>query len=108
MNNIIYVQFHLGTVCIYSSPYKIRELENELEIRDVKIKEMALMTETSHENEARLQGMVESLRAQVSDLEGRSSAFESVAGRSEFTVSALKKENKAAQERIVELESRLR
>lgn len=87
---------------------KLRELENEVEIRDVKIKEMKMMVETSHENESRLQSVVDSLRSQVADLEGRAGAFESVAGRSEFTVMALQKENKQSQERIVELESRQR
>lgn len=87
---------------------KIKELENELDIRDVKIKELQLQMETGRENESRLQTMVESLRAQVGDLESRAGAFESVAGRSEYTVAALQKENKAAQERIVELEARQR
>lgn len=87
---------------------KIRELENELDIRDVKIKELQLQMETGRENENRLQSLVESLRSQVTDLESRAGAFESVAGRSEFTVVALQKENKAAQERIVDLEARQR
>lgn len=64
--------------------------------------------ETGRENESRLQSLVESLRSQVTDLESRAGAFESVAGRSEFTVAALQKENKAAQERIVDLEARQR
>lgn len=64
--------------------------------------------ETGRENEHRLQSLVESLRSQIIDLEGRSGAFESVASRSEVTVSALQKENKAANERIVDLESRQR
>ncbi|KAH3851320.1 hypothetical protein DPMN_093800 [Dreissena polymorpha] len=87
---------------------KIRELENELEIRDVKIRELQMQMETGRDNECRLQSLVESLRSQVSDLEGRAGAFESVAGRSEITVAALQKENKAAQERIVDLETRQR
>ena len=87
---------------------QIKELENEIEMRDVKIKEMALLTETSRDNETRLQTLIESMRGQITDLEGRAGAFESVAGRSEFTVAALQKESKAAQERIVELEARLR
>ena len=66
------------------------------------------MTETSRENEVRLQNIVESLRNQLADLEGRAGAFESVASRSEFTVTALQKESKEAQERIVDLESRQR
>lgn len=87
---------------------KIRELENELEVRDIKIKELKLQMETGHENEHRLQSLVESLRSQIIDLEGRSGAYESVASRSEVTVAALQKENKAANERIVDLESRQR
>ncbi|XP_045163398.2 coiled-coil domain-containing protein 170-like isoform X2 [Mercenaria mercenaria] len=87
---------------------KIRELENELEVRDVKIKELQLQMETGRENERRLQSLVESLRSQVVDLEGRAGAIESVASRSEVTVAALQKENKAANERIVDLESRQR
>ncbi|XP_060552533.1 coiled-coil domain-containing protein 170-like isoform X1 [Ruditapes philippinarum] len=87
---------------------KIRELDNELEIRDVRIKELQLQMETGRENERRLQSLVESLRSQVVDLEGRAGAIESVASRSEVTVSALQKENKASNERIVELESRQR
>jgi chromosome segregation ATPase len=83
-------------------------LDNELEIRDVRIKELQLQMETGRENERRLQSLVESLRSQVVDLEGRAGAIESVASRSEVTVSALQKENKASNERIVELESRQR
>ncbi|KAL4237945.1 hypothetical protein ACF0H5_002655 [Mactra antiquata] len=87
---------------------KNRELENELEMRDVRIKEQQLQMETSRENETRLSTLIESLRSQVRELEGRAGAFESVAGRSEFTVAALQKENKASQERIVDLETRQR
>jgi len=88
--------------------FQVRELENELDIRDVRVKELQLMMETGRENENRLQALVESLRSQVTDLESRAGAFESVAGRSEFTVAALQKENKNAQERIVDLEARQR
>ena len=83
-------------------------MDNELEVRDVRIKELQLQMETGRENERRLQSLVESLRSQVVDLEGRAGAIESVASRSEVTVSALQKENKASNERIVELESRQR
>ncbi|WAR19887.1 CC170-like protein, partial [Mya arenaria] len=71
-----------------------KELENELEVRDIKIKESKLLLETSRESEARLQRQVDSLRGEISDLQGRAGAFESVAGRSEVAVSALQRENK--------------
>ncbi|XP_052769958.1 coiled-coil domain-containing protein 170-like isoform X1 [Mya arenaria] len=87
---------------------KNKELENELEVRDIKIKESKLLLETSRESEARLQRQVDSLRGEISDLQGRAGAFESVAGRSEVAVSALQRENKSSQERIVDLETRQR
>lgn len=101
----------LATLCIInlcSILFQIRELENELEVRDVKIKELQLQMETGRGNETRLSTLIESLRHQVTDLESRAGAYESVAGRSEFTVAALQKENKASQERIVDLETRQR
>ncbi|KAL3873318.1 hypothetical protein ACJMK2_036450 [Sinanodonta woodiana] len=87
---------------------KVKELENLISEKDVKVKELNMMLETSKENECRLSNLVESLRGQISEIEGRAGAYQTVAGRSEYAVSALQKESKNAQEKIVDLESRLR
>ena len=46
---------------------QIRELENELEIRDVRVKELNMMLESGRDNETRLTSLVESLRTQVTN-----------------------------------------
>ncbi|XP_069117841.1 coiled-coil domain-containing protein 170-like [Argopecten irradians] len=86
----------------------IAELKTELEAKDIKIKELKTLYDTSKESEHRLTSLLESHRQQIMELEGKAGSYESVVGRSEFTVSALQQQIREGQEKILELESRLR
>ena len=64
--------------------------------------------ETSKENESRLTALLESHRQQIVDLEGKAGSYEHVVGRSEYTVKALQQQSTDYQEKILELEARIR
>ncbi|XP_005089149.1 coiled-coil domain-containing protein 170 [Aplysia californica] len=87
---------------------RIRELSVELEAKDVRIRELELRVENNRETEGRLSEMVASLREKLSDFESRADSYETVANRGEYTISTLQRENREANEKIVELEQRLR
>ncbi|XP_033736128.1 coiled-coil domain-containing protein 170-like [Pecten maximus] len=86
----------------------ICELKTELEAKDIKIKELMTLYDTSKDNEHRLTSLLESHRQQIMELEGKAGSYETAVGRSEFTVSALQQQIRQGQEKILELESRLR
>lgn len=66
------------------------------------------MYETSKENESKLTAMLESYRQQILELESKAGSYETVVGRSEFTVSELQRQIRDSNDKILELESRIR
>ncbi|KAK6183719.1 hypothetical protein SNE40_011145 [Patella caerulea] len=89
-------------------PIRLRDTEHILEAKDIKIRELQSLLETNRENELRLTEIVNDLREQLHDLQNKTGSIESVAGRSEYTVAALQEENREKNDRIVQLEARLR
>ncbi|XP_055957279.1 polyamine-modulated factor 1-binding protein 1-like [Patella vulgata] len=87
---------------------QLRDTEHILEAKDIKIRELQSLLETNRENELRLTEIVNDLREQLHDLQNKTGSIESVAGRSEYTVAALQEENREKNDRIVQLEARLR
>ncbi|XP_013406676.1 coiled-coil domain-containing protein 170 [Lingula anatina] len=85
-----------------------KDLQIQVESKDDKIKEIRKEVEKYKENDARLSSLVQSLRDRLHEAESQSGSLEAAAGRCEVTISSLQKENREAQDRIVELESRLR
>ena len=88
--------------------FQIRENEAHLESKEVKIRELKSLYETSKENEAKLTTMLESYRQQILELESKAGSYETVVGRSEFTVSELQRQIRDGNDKILELESRIR
>lgn len=86
----------------------VKSLEKELEEKDVHIRELKTLYDTSKENESRLTSLLESHKQQIIELESRTGSFQSAVGRSEFTVSTLQEQNRHNADKIVELESRIR
>ncbi|XP_060072809.1 coiled-coil domain-containing protein 170-like [Ylistrum balloti] len=86
----------------------ITDLKTDLEAKEIKIKELKTLYDTSKENEHHLTTLLESHRQQIMELEGKAGSYETAVGRSEFTVSALQQQIREGQEKILELESRLR
>lgn len=87
---------------------QIRENEAQLESKEVKIRELKSLYETSKENESKLTAMLESYRQQILELESKAGSYETVMGRSEFTVSELQRQIRDGNDKILELESRIR
>uniref|UniRef100_K1Q8J9 Coiled-coil domain-containing protein C6orf97 n=1 Tax=Magallana gigas TaxID=29159 RepID=K1Q8J9_MAGGI len=87
---------------------QIRENEAQLESKEVKIRELKSLYETSKENESKLTAMLESYRQQILELESKAGSYETVVGRSEFTVSELQRQIRDSNDKILELESRIR
>ncbi|KAL5009306.1 hypothetical protein ScPMuIL_014887 [Solemya velum] len=87
---------------------QVRQLQSELDEKDMKLREMKVLLDTSKENEARLSAMLDSQRMRMSSYESKTGSLETVATRSELTLQNLQRENRELQEKTMELESRLR
>ncbi len=69
---------------------------------------MRLQLETAKESEAKHIAMVQTLRSQLVEYQAQQGSIEGQANRSEVTIAALQRENKNYQERMLEMESRMR
>lgn len=87
---------------------QVKDYEVQMEVKDIKIKELQNLVETVRENEARLSDIIQSLRDKVRDLEDQLGSYTSVSNRGEYTISALQQELRNANDKIVDLEARLR
>ncbi|CAL1527506.1 unnamed protein product [Lymnaea stagnalis] len=87
---------------------QIHDLQGELETKDIKIKELQHLLDTTRGTETRLGNMVASLREKLGEYESRAGSYETVANRGEFTITALQQENRELSDKILELEQRLR
>ena len=87
---------------------QVKNLEKEIEEKDVQVREYKTLYDTSKENESRLTSLLESHKQQIIDLESRTGSYQSAVGRSEFTVSTLQEQNRQNADKIIELESRIR
>ena len=83
-------------------------MQGQLDIREEKIRELRMHVETSREAEAKQAAMFESLRQKLAEYEAQYGSLEGAATRSELAINTLQRENNNAQERIMELESRLK
>lgn len=103
----IHIYLH-ARIHLYTYSFQIRENEAQLESKEVKIRELKSLYETSKENESKLTAMLESYRQQILELESKAGSYETVMGRSEFTVSELQRQIRDGNDKILELESRIR
>ncbi|CAG5130218.1 unnamed protein product [Candidula unifasciata] len=87
---------------------QIRELQNEMETKDIKIKELQHLVDSCRDSENRLSNMVSGLRDQLAEFESKAGSFETVASRGEYTISTLQRENRELNDKIIDLEQRLR
>lgn len=87
---------------------QVKECENALEEKEVRIRELQNQKENLRGTENTYFATIQSLKQTIQDLESKATQFESVAGRGEIAISTFQKENRAQQEKIIDLESRLR
>ncbi|XP_070180437.1 coiled-coil domain-containing protein 170-like isoform X2 [Littorina saxatilis] len=87
---------------------QMKDYESQLEVKDIKIQELHNVLEMNRENENRLSDLVQSLRERVRDLEDQMGSVHTVSNRGEYTISALQQELRESNDKVVELEARLR
>ncbi|KAI0225840.1 hypothetical protein LSAT2_023409 [Lamellibrachia satsuma] len=87
---------------------QLREVQAQLDAREDKIRELKLQAETARESEAKHIALVHSLRQKLCEYDASHGSLEGAANRSEVAIQTLQRDNKESNERIVELESRLR
>ena len=80
----------------------------EIDRREGKIRELKIELETTRENEAKQCALVGTLRHRLSEYEATAGTLEGAASRSELAVQSLSKQNAELQDRIIDLESRIR
>ncbi|XP_064602879.1 coiled-coil domain-containing protein 170-like isoform X2 [Liolophura sinensis] len=88
--------------------HQLREAQSDVESKESKIRELAAAAESARENEVRLSALTQTLRDRLTELESHAGSFETAKGRSEFTITSLQKEIRDNNERIADLETRLR
>ena len=86
----------------------MRETRSQVEIREEKIRDLKLEVETERESNAKHMTLAQSLRQQLIRFEAEAGSLEGAASRSELAVHTLQTQNNDLQNRILELESRLR
>ena len=77
-------------------------------MREDRIKELKLQLETVKESESRQMALCTSLRAKIAEYEAQAGSLEGAASRSEMAIHSLQNECSSYQERILELEHRLK
>ncbi|KAL8608648.1 hypothetical protein ACOMHN_002877 [Nucella lapillus] len=87
---------------------QLKECEAEAEAKEVKVRELESLLETKRENEARFTELIQSLRERTSELEGQLGSYETVSNRGEYTISTLQKDLRASNDKVVELEVRIK
>ncbi len=80
----------------------------ELDRREGKIRDLKVELETTRENEAKQSALVGTFRQRLSEYEATAGTLEGAASRSELAVQALNKQNADLQDRIIDLEARIR
>ena len=79
-----------------------------MQARDERINELKREMDSMRSENATMNSLIVTLRNRVKELEGDLGGFETVASKSEITITSLQKDNKELQHRILELESRIR
>ncbi|KAF6021904.1 CCDC170 [Bugula neritina] len=87
---------------------KLREVELENEANATRIKDYKASLENAKENEARQASLVESLRDRIREVEATQGNLEMMKARSEVTSNQLAEEKRQSDEKIRDLEGRLR
>lgn len=79
-----------------------------MELREEKIKELRAQAEYQRETEARLNTAIQTLRSKLGEYEAHSTGLEGTVNRTEIVLQTLQEDNRSAQEKIIDLEGRLR
>nr|XP_009861725.1 coiled-coil domain-containing protein 170 [Ciona intestinalis] len=84
------------------------DLRSRMDLKDNHVRELKSRLEIAKENSAKQDVMLQSLRDRLFSAENQTGELEQVSTRGSATIQSLQKQNREAQDRIVELEARLR
>jgi septal ring factor EnvC (AmiA/AmiB activator) len=88
--------------------FQLFEAEREIEARDQRIRDLQASIDVRMEADARNESAIQSLRQKLADYEAAYGSIEGAANRSELAIVTLQQQNNEAQQRIVDLESKIR
>ncbi len=84
------------------------EFKAKVQARDDRINELKREIESLKSENATMNSLIVALRTKLKELEGNLGGFETVASKSEITITTLQRENRTYQQQLLELESRIR
>ena len=87
---------------------QLREVRAQVDIREEKIRDLKMEVETERESKAKHMAIASSLHKQLVQFQAETGSLEGAANRSELAVHSLQSQNNELQNRILELETRLR
>ncbi|CAK8692866.1 unnamed protein product [Clavelina lepadiformis] len=88
--------------------FELRELQSKLELKDNFIHELRSKLKLMKEDNARQTALIQTLREHVHQAEHQSGTLEHITSKGSVTIQTLQRENREAQEKILDLEARLR
>jgi len=95
-------------MCCNALCVQLFEAQREIDSREQTIRDLQASVDVRMEVDARHESHIQSLRQKLAEYESAYGSIEGAANRSELTIVTLQQQNNEAQQRIVELESRLR
>ena len=95
----------VNTPCIL---FQLRDRERELDSKDSHIRELKLEIEGFRDTDNKQVAVIQSLRDQLQQYNLQAGSLDTIAARGELAVSTLQRDLKDSQERVLELENRLR
>ncbi|XP_066279979.1 coiled-coil domain-containing protein 170-like isoform X2 [Branchiostoma lanceolatum] len=87
---------------------ELGETKNRCAIKDVQIRDLESEVQSYKEDNARQVALVQTLRNRIREMDDETGTLSVVKGRGEITIQALQKEVREYQDRVAELEGRLR
>jgi chromosome segregation ATPase len=84
------------------------EFKAKVQARDDRINELKREIDSLKSENATMNSLIVALRTKLKELEGNIGGFETVASKSEITITTLQRENRTYQQQLLELESRIR
>ncbi|GAB1599965.1 coiled-coil domain-containing protein 170-like [Argonauta hians] len=87
---------------------QMRDYEGQIDEKETKLKELQNQIDLDKTTENNLLKTIQNLKQSFQDLESRNIKFESVSSRAEIAISTFQKDNRELQDKILDLEGRLR
>lgn len=87
---------------------QVHELQVSLDTKEDRLREMKLQLDASRDTETRQAALIQTQRDKLLEYESARGTLEGTASLNELSFQALQQEHREAQQRIIDLEARLR